>query len=199
MIQSAFGFTKMTTLEFEEWIQSVNIGRVVSSIQLHHTWKPNYSSFDGSNHFDLQWAMRRYHVQNNGWDDIGQHFTVFPDGNILTGRDLENDPAGIFGFNRNSICIENLGNFDIGADEMSPLQRDALIRLTASLCRKFSISVSDEKIVYHHWFDTHTGKRDDGVGERNKSCPGSNFFGGNTVEDFRQNFLPLVSQIFNDL
>lgn len=194
MIQSAYGFKKMTIWEFEGWIEENDIEREILSLQLHHTWRPNYSSFNGNNHFEIQFAMRHYHVKNNGWDDIGQHFTIFPDGVILTGRGLENDPAGIFGFNRNSICIENVGDFDIGGDEMTTSQRDAIISITANLSRIFSIPINSDKIVYHHWFDTYTGKRSDGVGENHKSCPGTNFFGGNTVNDCEKNFLPLVSQ-----
>ena len=62
--------------------------------------------------------MKAYHVTYNGWNDIGQHFTIFPDGLILTGRSLEKSPACIYGQNANAICIENLGNFDLGGDQM---------------------------------------------------------------------------------
>ena len=197
MIKSANGFMKMTVEDFDHWITSLNLGRKVVSLQLHHTWRPNYSSFNGKNHFDIQDAMKNYHVNNNKWDDIGQHFTIFPDGIILTGRSLENDPAGIFGFNKNSVCIENVGDFDKNRDEMTTSHSAAIIQVTAMLCRKFSISVNSDKIVYHHWFNISTGERDNGLGENNKSCPGTNFFGGNTVEDCETNFFPLVSNMLN--
>lgn len=126
--------------------------------------------------------------------DIGQHFTTFQDGSILTGRTLENDPAGIYGFNLNSICIENLGNFDKDRDVMSQSQKNTIVRLTAALCLKFSISVNSDRLVYHYWFDKISGKRNKGWPGSSKDCPGTNFFGGNTVKDCEENFLPLVSQ-----
>lgn len=193
MSKSRHEFTKMTILEFESWISTIKIERKISYVQLHHTWRPNYSSFSGDNHFQLQLAMKNYHVKHNGWDDIGQHLTIFPDGSILTGRSLENDPAGIFGFNKNALCIENVGDFDANHDEMTSFQKDTVTKLTALLCRKFSIPISSDNVVYHHWFDTCIGKRNNGLGKNNKSCPGTNFFGGHAVSDCEKNFLPLVS------
>jgi hypothetical protein len=34
--------------------------------------------------------MKECHVQQNGWADIGQHLSIFPDGTIVTGRSFEN-------------------------------------------------------------------------------------------------------------
>lgn len=193
MMKKAHGFVRMTIQEFKHWIDVTKTHRKILSLQIHHTWIPNYSSFNGNNHFDIQLAMKHYHIKNNRWDDIGQHLTVFPDGSILTGRSLENDPAGIYGFNINSICIENIGDFDHGRDQITSFHYDAIIKVTAMLCEKFLIPINSDSIVYHHWFDATTGKRNNGDGENNKSCPGTNFFGGNSVSDCQRYFLPLVS------
>ena len=75
---------------------------------------------------------------------------------------------------------------------MTVAQRDSIIRVTAALCKRFNIPVSTDRIVYHHWFDLSTGARTNGTGTT-KSCPGTNFFGGNTLADCEQNFLPLVA------
>lgn len=190
-METKYGFSKMTINEFENYISDLKIGRTILFLQHHHTYKPSYVHFNGSNHFDLQKGMKQYHVAHNGWQDIGQHFTTFPDGTILTGRSIEKTPACILGNNANAVCIENLGDFDKGADVMSDSQRDVIIRMTAALCRKFNLSVNTNKIVYHHWFDLITGERNNGS-KNNKSCPGSNFFGGNKVEDCNNNFLPLI-------
>ena len=32
--------------------------------------------------------MKNLHFNQNGWQEIGQHFTIFPDGMIVTGRSL---------------------------------------------------------------------------------------------------------------
>lgn len=181
----------MSLSEFENWIGQVRVGRTVLKIQQHHTYIPSYIHFNGSNHFERQLAMKNYHVNQNGWQDIGQHFTIFPDGVVVTGRSLEKSPACILNQNANAICIENFGNFDIGGDTMTSLQRESIISLTAALCKKFNLVPNSNCIVYHHWFRLDNGNRNDGGGN-NKSCPGTNFFGGNKVGDFNANFLPLV-------
>jgi hypothetical protein len=191
---SKFGFTKLNISEFEQWLSNLKVAKTIVYIQEHHTWNPSYISFKNNNHFELQLAMKSYHVNNNGWMDIGQHFTTFPDGSILTGRSLEQTPACIFGFNSNAICIENLGNFDLGKDTMKTEHKETIVRITAALCKKFSIPVNSDKIVYHHWFNLSTGERNNGT-KNNKTCPGTNFFGGNKVSDCGNNFLPLVANV----
>ncbi len=81
---------------------------------------------------------------------------------------------------------------------MTPEQRRCIIAVNALLCQEFRLPVNTSTIVYHHWYDRDTGKRNDGAGN-NKSCPGSNFFGGNKVKDCETNFLPLVSQALQAL
>lgn len=195
-METKFGFTKMSIAEFENYISNLRIGRTVLTIQQHHTYSPSYIHFKGNNHFELQKGMKEYHVSHNGWMDIGQHFSTFPDGTILTGRNIETTPACIYGNNANSVCIENLGNFDKGGDEMNQLQKDTIVRMTAALCKKFNLAANTDKIVYHHWFDLSSGVRNNGT-KNNKSCPGTNFFGGNKVEDCKSIFLPLIHNLLN--
>jgi SH3-like domain-containing protein len=189
---SKFGFDKFSIQEFEDWINSITLARTVLHIQQHHTYNPGYALFKENNHFELQQGMKNYHVNQNGWNDIGQHFTTFPDGSIVTGRALEKSPACILGQNANAICIEHLGNFDAGKDIMTPEHRETIIRMTAKLCRRFNLPVDTNSIHYHHWFDLSTGQRNNGT-KNNKSCPGTGFFGGNKVQDCQLNFLPLIS------
>ncbi len=187
----------MTITEFENWISNLRVARTIIYLQQHHTFSPNYDLFNGNNHFDLQKGMKNHHINSNGWRDIGQHFSIFPDGTILTGRSLELSPACIFGINANAICIENVGNFDIGHDQMTAEQSDSILRATAAICKRFSIPTNTDKVVYHHWFDLSSGNRNDGNGDNNKSCPGTNFFGGNKVADCQANFLPLVQNLIS--
>ncbi|NTV92471.1 MAG: amidase [Chlorobiaceae bacterium] len=196
-MKTQYGFILGSIQDFEAWIRDVKVGRTVVSIQQHHTYSPDYSSFKGSNQFELQKAMKDYHVVHNGWSDIGQHFTTFPDGSIITGRSMELSPAGIKGCNSASICIEHLGNFDAGKNEMTFQHQDIAVRLTAALCLKFGLPVSTKSILYHHWFNLATGERNNGT-KNNKSCPGTAFFGGNKVQDCDDHFLPLVSQCLKE-
>jgi SH3-like domain-containing protein len=192
-LAARLGFAKFSIQEFDHWINSLQLARTVISIQQHHTFSPSYVHFKGSNHFELQQGMKNYHINHNGWSDIGQHFTTFPDGTILSGRSLEKSPACITGQNANSICLEHLGNFNAGKDPMYPEQRETIIRMTAILCQRFNLPVNSQSIVYHHWFDLSTGQRNDGA-RNNKTCPWTDFFGGNKVINCSTHFLPLISQ-----
>ena len=137
----------------------------------------------------------------NGFAGIAQQLTTFPDGKIAVGRSFETIPAGIKGANQYGVCIEHLGNFDAGADVMTPEHRDVIVKLNAALCLKFSLEIDTNGIVYHHWWDIVTGLRCATAGEAGqrtnssgnvKSCPGTNFFGGNTIQACETNFIPLI-------
>ena len=134
-------FIKLDTLDYKMF-------------QVHHTWKPEHSDFNGNNHMSLQKGMRNYHVNNNGWADIGQHITVFPDGIVVTGRDFNKDAVGISGHNKGAFMIEMIGNFDIGNDKLEGEQLKTVMLLTNYFIKR------DIEIVFH---------RDHSY----KSCPGS--------------------------
>jgi len=191
-------FVLFTPAEFAEWLSNTSFSREIWRIQNHHTLKPSYADFDGSNHFPLLIGMKKYHVDHNGWADIGQNLTTFPDGTIALCRSFEKVPACIYGANAGSICMEHLGNFDKGRDAMTAAQKETIIQLNALLCREFKLKVDTTAIVYHHWYDLSTGKRNNGI-RNNKSCPGTAFFGGNKVEDCKTHFLPRVSAALSAL
>ncbi|MCK9481401.1 MAG: amidase [Bacteroidia bacterium] len=190
-METKYGFIKQSIKEFEGYLANLKIARTVVKIQQHHTYIPAYIHFKGSNHFEIQKGMKNTHVSVNGWADIGQQLSIFPDGSIVTGRSFETTPACIFGNNAHAVCIENIGNFDKGGDVMTQAQREAIVAVTAALCKKFNLVPNTNTIVYHHWFNLSTGVRNNGAGG-NKSCPGTNFFGGNKVDDCAKNFIPLI-------
>lgn len=137
-------------------------------------------------------SMERSHIER-GFSEIAQNITVFPDGMIVICRAIEKIPAGIKGANANGICVENVGYFDKGKDEMTDEQRKSIILVTRALLTKFKLEPTIYSVVYHHWYDLNTGKRiPEGKTGVTKSCPGTNFFGGNTVDDCILNFLPLL-------
>lgn len=191
-MKEKYGFIQFSIEEFETWMLKKKVGRTILTIQQHHTYSPAYAQFKGDNHLKLQKGMADYHIHSNGWRDIGQHLSIFPDGAIVTGRSFEFSPACILRNNAHAFCIENIGDFDQGQDEMTPEQRASILRVTALLCKKFGLEANSNTIVYHHWFDLRNGQRNNGIGGVNKSCPGSDFFGGNTVADFEANFLPAL-------
>jgi hypothetical protein len=194
-MQSNGKFILMTIAEFHNWLLAKQVRRTVTRIQNHHTWSPSYRNFNGTNHFEKLAGMEASHIQR-GFSGIAQHFTTFPDGIIGVCRDIEREPAGIKFANSGGICIEHLGNFDEGGDQMTEVHRRTIIKTNALLCYKFELTPTLEHIVYHHWFKLSTGERDGGEGDPqykdHKTCPGTAFFGGNTEEDCTKNFLPLV-------
>ena len=177
---------------FIKYIDSVRIKRTVKYIQLHHTYSPSYSHFDGNNHTVLQKNMKNYHIKTNGWTDIAQHFTIFPDGKILSGRNLDIAPAGIYGANSNGICIECLGNFDNGKDLMTDEQRKSVVAVVKILLDKFKLK-AEENVTYHAWWSSDGRDLGDYVrGHSVKTCPGTNFFVGNTLTAYEKNLMPLI-------
>lgn len=178
--------------QFRKYVESLNISRVINRLQLHHTYSPSYKQFTGSNHAALQTAMRNCHIKTNGWSDIAQHFTIFPDGVIMSGRSLEMVPAGIKGANSGAICIECLGNFDKGGDAMTKEQQEAIVAVVKILLDRFSLSAKD-CITYHGWWTSGGKYLGDYIPSKSsKSCPGTNFFGGNTRSSYENNLLPLI-------
>ena len=179
--------------EFTDWLNMQNITRKINLIQHHHTYVPAYKHFKNENHFELCKSMEKDHLER-GFAEITQNLTTFPDGKIMVCRNINSIPAGIKGANSNGICIENIGNFDIGKDKMTPIHNNTIISITKALLEKLNLTTNDQSIVYHHWYDLTLGKRIliEGTGIT-KSCPGTNFFGGNSIKSFNTNFLPLLS------
>ena len=204
-MKSAYGFTRFDTEdEFKNWLKNKSVSRSVTKLQIHHTGSPSYSNFFKSNgtHEDeltRQKNMKSFHVNSRGMRDIAQHFTVFPNGKIVTGRSLNSNPAGITGWNTGAICVEIYGNFDKGQDTMATVQKNAVIMLYGELCKKFKITPSTNTIRCHAWFTsggTYLG--DYYPSKSRKSCPGTNFMGfGNSKAAIEKNFIPLVKAYMN--
>ena len=83
-METQYGFTKMTLAEFKDYLNDLKVARTVLRVQQHHTYSPSYLQFKGTNHFSIQRGMKNYHVNSNGWSDIGQHFSTFPDGTYFS-------------------------------------------------------------------------------------------------------------------
>ena len=190
------GFTLMTVGEFENWIAAQHVTRNIQLIQEHHTWSPAYAQFNGSNHFSLQSGMKSYHL-SIGYSDIAQNLTIFPDGQIMTGRSLNVAPAGCVGANSNGICIENIGNFDVGGDTMAEAQKTAIVRATAALLKKFGLN-PETGVTYHGWWTASGQSLGTYIAGRScKTCPGTAFFGGNTRASYDLNLKPLIQAAMN--
>lgn len=56
--------------------------------------------------------IRRWHVEGNGWNDIGYHFIIRRSGRIEHGRPLSEAGAHVAGHNGNSIGICMIGGLN---------------------------------------------------------------------------------------
>lgn len=72
--------------------------RTVDKVFLH------CSASDKPSHDDIQ-VIRNWHVDGNGWSDVGYHFFIKKNGQVQAGRDLERIPAAQAGYNEGTIAI----------------------------------------------------------------------------------------------
>lgn len=81
-----------------------------------------------------------WHVNGNGWNDVGYHYVILEDGSIQIGRDLNTSGAHARGHNSDSIgiCL-------IGKDSFTSSQFKALEFLTKGLIKQLKI----EHIIGH--------------------------------------------------
>lgn len=184
--------------EFTDWLKNYRVTRSITLIQNHHTWLPDYKTFNGKNHFQLLASMEQAHKER-GFAQIAQNLTTFPDGTLAVCRSINTIPAGIKGANTPGICIEHVGNFDAGKDAMNQNHRDIIVALNAALCKKLKLTPGTDTIVYHAWYNLSTGLRDNDDGTKagdrdHKTCPGTAFFGGNTATAAASNFIPLIRE-----
>lgn len=205
------GFTLMKGFkEIQEFLNSKKVKRNIDKLQLHHMGMPNYNTWEKTDkklfkepHFGRTQSLNDYGRKTWGDKDergkyIAQHFNVFPDGYITSGRSLNDTPIGIKGWNTGAICIEIYGDFDKGKDEMTPEQKNSVIELVGELCKHFTISPGVDTMRYHGWFDSDGDFLGNYISSKSrKTCPGTNFFGGNTMDAYKKNFLPLIKNYIN--
>ena len=205
MSEKRNGFIRFDNIdEFENYIKNLKIRRKINGLQVHHMSLPNYACFykgKGVTEDELVRTINLdYYGKSKGWSCIAQHFNIFPNGKITTGRDINKTPVGITGWNANKICIEIYGDFDKNKDVMKDEQREAVIAVYAILCEKLNLTPSTSTIRAHAWFTsggTYLG--DYYKGKSRKTCPGTNFMGfGNSRRAFVNNFYPLIKDYMSN-
>lgn len=96
--------------------------------------------------------IRRWHVDERGFVDIGYHYVVHLDGSVHPGRRLDTIGAHCSGHNAKSIGICYIGG--MGKDTRTPAQKIAL----ESLIRCLKAEFPEAKVYGHRDF-------------ANKACP----------------------------
>jgi N-acetylmuramoyl-L-alanine amidase len=85
-------------------------------------------------------TIRKWHVEDRGWSDIGYHYVIELDGTVKTGRPLIRAGAHVQNHNAHSIGICYVGGVDKKMrpkDTRTPAQKAALYKLTEELLKRF--------------------------------------------------------------
>lgn len=83
--------------------------------------------------------IRRWHVEERGWDDIGYHWVVGLDGSVWPGREEAWQGAHVAGHNNGSIGVCYVGGTDgrgDPADTRTPEQRRVLPELLEAIAAR---------------------------------------------------------------
>lgn len=107
-------------------------------------------------------AIRNYHVNTLGWNEIGYHYgieMVNTQYEILVGRMEDAIGAHTIGRNLDSISICCIGNYDNNPPDEAMYH--TLINLCLSICSRYRISI--ENVKGHNYHAPH------------KTCPGKAF------------------------
>ena len=205
------GFTLLESAkDVRNWLAKQKVTRNINKLQVHHMDLPNYNTWYKTDvklfdepHFGRTQSLDDYGKRTWKYNDghghyIAQHFNVFLDGKITTGRNLNSTPIGIRGWNTGAICIEIYGCFDKGHDKMTSAQKEAVIYLYGELCKRFDIPVNTTHIRPHCWFTaggTYLGKYN--PNRSAKTCPGTNFWGYGCSPDGFAHFIKDVKNYVN--
>jgi len=138
-------------------------------VLIHHIACPNSTDYSLAHALQVSRDDQADHIDNNGWSDTGQHFTVSRGGYRMEGRHGSLDAltggttmiraAHCPGQNDNAIGIESEGTY---IDVLPPKALwDSLVVLVAYVCRQYGIPVTEIK-----------GHRD----LYNTLCPGDAFY-----------------------
>lgn len=86
-------------------------------------------------------TMRRWHVQGNGWSDVGYHYFIRKDGTLEEGRPLRRTPAAQRCHNTGTIAICLHG---LHEDKFTEAQFDTLRRLCIEINNAYN-----GKVTFH--------------------------------------------------
>jgi len=89
--------------------------------------------------------VRRWHVEDRGWSDIGYHYLIDRDGTVAKGRPMERDGAHVRGHNTGTIGISLFGGHgssenDAFEDNFTPEQDKALRELLDELKARYGFT-----------------------------------------------------------
>tara|TARA_R110000803_G_scaffold84087_2_gene150251 strand:+ start:6773 stop:7246 length:474 start_codon:yes stop_codon:yes gene_type:complete len=132
-------------------------------------------------------TIRKWHVEERGWDDIGYHYVIRRDGTVEEGRPIIKAGAHCRGQNKNSVgvCLEG-GLERVGSpndtlyttepsNDYTPVQLKSLGKLILTLRTKYGTKDKIVELYGHNEFDSH------------KTCPNFDviiWFTMDVIKDF---------------
>ncbi|MFC4564400.1 peptidoglycan recognition family protein [Nocardiopsis mangrovi] len=124
-------------------------------IVVHHTATSNSTDYSTSHAAALSRSIQRFHMDTNGWADIGQQLTISRGGHIMEGRNRTlpaiRDGGHVVGahvadHNSHALGIENEGTYTSSAPTDALLE--SLIATCAWLCAVYGLNPA-QAIVGH--------------------------------------------------
>lgn len=116
-------------------------------IIVHHTATPNVTDYSQEQAFRLARSMQNWAMDDRGWTDTGQHFTISRGAHVTEGRhsslaELQRgtrtvESAHCTGQNTVAIGIENEGTYT--SVDPRGAQYAALVDLCAHICRQYGL------------------------------------------------------------
>lgn len=162
--------------QLRDWPHVDNPSQGVSHIIIHHSLTEDQGVKDWE-------GIRKYHIEHNGWDDIGYHFGiefVEDDFRIFQGRQLDKRGAhvkdGKFNYKSVGICL--VGNFD----EVEPPENQwklaiELVKHLIEYYHEHKMDIPIKNVLGHREAQALSGVR------FTKSCPGKMFNMGKFREE----------------
>jgi hypothetical protein len=146
-----------------EWgARSTNCGRPTHNpqyITLHHTVTPINDNLSPAARIQ---QIQAYHIDTNGWCDIGYHFIVSQDGQIWQVEDETRVAAHVGNHNTGNVGVALLGDFTNA--EPSQAQLDGAARITQWVAGTYGIATDTAHVKGHRdWPGAAT------------ACPGNRF------------------------
>jgi N-acetyl-anhydromuramyl-L-alanine amidase AmpD len=143
----------VTLAQLKQHLKQLAPTRTIDSVIVHHFYRPTASEWQGLQTLEAVW---RFHVETNGWADIGYHVVVGPDDTIWLARPSEEVGAHCKEQNDTSIGIAFAADFDTVEPVANGLATGW--KVVAAICERFSIPA--ERVFFHRDFSP-------------KSCPGT--------------------------
>lgn len=126
-------------------LKQTKVTRGIQEVVLHHTWSPTAAQYRGKETWE---AIRRYHMQERGWSDIGYHYGIGSDGTIWTLRPVTRSGAHVLNRNRHTIGVAMVGNFDV--EDPAKYGLKVAAQVVKALVERFKLK--PESIRFHREF-----------------------------------------------